>query len=63
MLARVAEAAGPSLVLSSDAGQPDIPTAPEALQLLIDTLAGQGLDRSWLTAAASTTPKSLFAPG
>lgn len=63
MLARVAEAAGPALVLSSDTGQPDSPPAPEALQLLIDTLAGEGLDRSWLAAAASTTPESLFAPG
>lgn len=62
MLARVAEAAGPGLILSSDAGQPDSPSPPEALQLLIDTLANEGLDRKWLEAAASTTPTSLFTP-
>lgn len=62
MLARVAEAAGPHLVLSSDAGQPSSPEAPEALQLLIDALAGQGLDRAWLTAAASDVPRALFEP-
>lgn len=62
MLARAAEAAGDRLVLSSDAGQPTSPTPPEALQLLVDTLAAEGLDRSWLAAAASATPAELFAP-
>lgn len=62
MLARVAEAAGERLLLSSDAGQPDSPMPPEAIDLLIDALAGEGLDRSWLRAAASTTPESLFTP-
>lgn len=62
MLARVAEAAGPALVLSSDAGQPDSPTAPEALRWLVDTLVAEGLDRAWLEDAASHTPTSLFAP-
>lgn len=62
MLARAAEAAGNGLILSSDAGQPDSPMPPEALMLLIDTLAAEGLDRTWLEAAASTTPTSLFAP-
>lgn len=62
MLARVAEAAGPRLVLSSDAGQPNSPSPPEALLLLIETLAGEGLDRGWLEAAADSTPMSLFAP-
>lgn len=62
MLARVAEAAGDRLVLSSDAGQPDSPSPPEALLHLIDTLAREGLDRTWLEAAASTVPASLFAP-
>ena len=62
MLARVAEAAGERLILSSDAGQPDSPLPPEALQLLIETLTAEGLDRSWLEAAASTTPTSLFTP-
>jgi hypothetical protein len=62
MLARAAEAAGHRLILSSDAGQPDSPPPPEALLLLIDTLASEGLDRSWLVAAASTTPAGLFTP-
>lgn len=62
MLARAAEAAGENLILSSDAGQPTSPMPPEALQLLIDTLANEGLDRKWLEAAASTTPTALFAP-
>jgi hypothetical protein len=62
MLARAAEAAGDGLVLSSDAGQPDSPSPPEALMLLIDTLTAEGLDRGRLEAAASTTPESLFAP-
>jgi hypothetical protein len=62
MLARVAEAAGDRLVLSSDAGQPDSPSPPEALMLLVETLAAEGLDRGRLEAAASTVPASLFAP-
>jgi hypothetical protein len=62
MLARVAEAAGDRLVLASDAGQPDSPSPPEALMLLVDTLAAEGLDRGWLQAAASAVPASLFAP-
>lgn len=63
MLAEVARAAGPALVLSSDAGQPDSPPAPAALRLLVEALVGEGLDRAWLEAAASTTPQGLFAPG
>lgn len=62
MLARVAQAAGPRLVLSSDTGQPESPMPPEALLMLIDTLAAEGLDRGWLNDAASTTPTFLFAP-
>lgn len=62
MLARVAEAAGPGLVLSSDAGQPDSPSAPEALQWLVDALVDEGLDRAWLEDATSSTPAALFAP-
>jgi len=61
-LARVAEAAGPRLVLSSDAGQPDSPPPPEALLMLIDALAAEGLDRGWLNDAASATPAALFDP-
>ncbi len=61
MLARVADAAGPNLVLSSDAGQPDSPMPPEAVAMLIDALAGEGLDRKWLEDAASDIPEALFA--
>ncbi|MGH3416626.1 MAG: DUF6282 family protein [Actinocrinis sp.] len=50
------------LVLSSDAGQPDSPSPPEALALLVDTLAGQGLDAGALHAAASDLPHALIAP-
>lgn len=47
------------LVLSSDAGQPDSPSPPAALEQLIDALAGAGLDRSALVAAAAETPERL----
>lgn len=60
MLADVARAAGPRLVLSSDAGQPDSPPPPEALSYLVDELAAQGLDRGLLDAAASSVPADLF---
>jgi hypothetical protein len=60
MLAEVARAAGSALVLSSDAGQPDSPPPPEALQQLVDALAACGVDRGVLAAAASTTPAELF---
>lgn len=59
MLAEVARAAGPRLVLSSDAGQPDSPPPPEALQQLLDALAACGVDRGLLEAGASTTPAQL----
>lgn len=59
-LARVAQAAGDRLILSSDAGQPTSPAPPEALERLIDALTREGLDRAWLTAAASDTPAELF---
>ncbi|WP_426246678.1 DUF6282 family protein [Nocardioides sp. LHG3406-4] len=62
LLARVAEAAGAKLVLSSDGGQPDSPMPPEAVTQLIDVLAGEGLDRGWLKAAAAEVPHELFAP-
>jgi hypothetical protein len=60
MLAEVALAAGPRLVLSSDGGQPDSPAPPEALQRLVDALAGHGVSRALLDAAASTVPADLF---
>ncbi|WP_181788619.1 DUF6282 family protein [Streptomyces phytophilus] len=50
------------VVLSSDAGQPDSPAPPEALHLLIDTLAAEGLDRGALRACASDLPEALVAP-
>lgn len=62
LLARVAEAAGDRLVLSSDTGQPDSPMPVEALTMLVDVLAGEGLDRGWLIDAATTVPYELFAP-
>jgi hypothetical protein len=46
-------------VLSSDAGQPDAPPAPEALAEPIDALAGCGIDRGALEAAAGETPYEL----
>ena len=48
------------VVLSSDAGQPDSPSPPDALALLIDALAATGLDRGALVAAASETPARLI---
>lgn len=50
------------VVLSSDAGQPDNPTPPEALELLIDALAAEGLDRQALLACASEIPERLIVP-
>lgn len=49
-------------VLSSDAGQPDSPPPPAALEQLIDELAGHGLDRGALTVAASQRPADLVDP-
>lgn len=50
------------VVLSSDAGQPDSPAPPQALRLLIDALAGEGLDRSALVACAAEIPEGLVTP-
>ena len=47
------------LVLSSDAGQPDSPPAPEALALLVDALVREGLDRTAVEASASVIPQAL----
>lgn len=49
-------------LLSSDAGQPTSPTPPEALERLIDVLAGEGLDRGALLAMAGETPSALVSP-
>lgn len=58
-LAEVAARAGDQLVLSSDAGHPGLPSPPEALERLIDALAGAGVDRGRLAAAASDVPRNL----
>lgn len=50
------------LILSSDAGQPNSPPPPQALQQLVDALAAQGLDRPALTASASDAPERLVSP-
>jgi hypothetical protein len=50
------------VVLSSDAGQPENPTPPDALRLLIDALAAEGLDRQALLACASEIPERLVSP-
>ncbi|MDQ8702421.1 DUF6282 family protein [Streptomyces sp. LHD-70] len=50
------------IALSSDAGQPDSPPPPEALRLLIGTLAAEGLDRGALTACAGEIPEALVTP-
>lgn len=58
-LAAVARAAGDRLVLSSDAGQVDSPSPPEALGRLVERLRGLGLDSGLLRAAASDVPRTL----
>ncbi len=50
------------VVLSSDAGQQDSPAPPEALDMLVDVLAGEGLDRGALRACAGERPESLVVP-
>lgn len=58
-LAAVARAAGSQLVLSSDAGQPNSPPPPKALQLLVAALADEGVDPGALRAATQETPRRL----
>ncbi|MDJ0357540.1 DUF6282 family protein [Paenarthrobacter sp. PH39-S1] len=58
-LAAVARAAGDRLVLASDAGQPDSPQPPQALEQLVKALGGQGLDHGRLQSAADETPRKL----
>ncbi|MET8979280.1 DUF6282 family protein [Streptomyces sp. NPDC004539] len=58
-LAAVARAAGPRLVLASDAGQPDSPEPPAALERLIAALTAEGLDPGQLRDAASGIPRRL----
>lgn len=60
MLAAFADEVGlANVVLSSDAGQQDSPNPPEALELLVDVLTGQGLDRGALRACAGERPDAL----
>lgn len=61
-LAEVARSAGEQLVLSSDAGNPSLPSPPAALERLVEVLAAEGLDRGWLRAAASSVPSQLVVP-
>lgn len=63
LAAFVTEVGPDRCVLSSDAGHPDMPPGPEALDRLIDALAGEGLDRGALEAMASGIPQELVAPG
>lgn len=50
------------VVLSSDAGQPNSPSPPHALELLADVLAREGLDRDALRACASERASDLVTP-
>ena len=62
-LARFAEHVGlDRIVLSSDAGQPDSPPPPQALELLVDALVGEGLDREALSRCAGEQPSALVTP-
>lgn len=58
-LAAAARAAGPRLVLASDAGQPDSPQPPQALEQLTAALAAEGLDAGLLRAATDDIPRGL----
>lgn len=51
-----------NIVLSSDAGQPDSPPPPEALDMLIRALAREGLDESELRSCAGERPDALVTP-
>lgn len=62
-LAAFVRAVGPErCLLSSDAGQPSSPPAPEALQRLVDALAGEGIDQGALSAMAGDIPAALVTP-
>ncbi|MFL5864610.1 MAG: DUF6282 family protein [Solirubrobacteraceae bacterium] len=50
------------IILSSDAGQPDSPSPPDALSQLLESLVAAGLDRAALTACASDLPEQLVTP-
>jgi hypothetical protein len=59
-LAAVVHAAGSRLVLASDAGQPDSPEPPQAVERLISALTAEGCDPGLLRAAASDVPRTLI---
>lgn len=60
-LAALAQSLGPErCVLSSDAGQPDSPEPPAALELLVERLVAAGLDAGAAGAMASETPERLI---
>ncbi|MEX1077942.1 MAG: DUF6282 family protein [Homoserinimonas sp.] len=59
-LAEVARAAGPMLVLSSDAGQPNSPPPPQALKVLVEALDDAGCDTAALVEAAGSVPRNLM---
>jgi hypothetical protein len=62
-LAAFVRAVGPEhCLLSSDAGQPASPPAPQALERLVDALAAEGVDRGALRAMAGDTPAALVSP-
>jgi hypothetical protein len=49
-------------LLSSDAGQPTSPPAPQALEQLVEALAAEGVDRGALRAMAGDIPAALVSP-
>jgi hypothetical protein len=62
-LARFVTDVGPErCILSSDAGQPDSPSPPEALRQLVAALQAEGLDEKKVEAMASRIPEALVAP-
>lgn len=59
-LAAFVRGVGPErCILSSDAGQPSTPPAPDALLELVERLAAEGLDRGLLEAMAGELPERL----
>jgi Family of unknown function (DUF6282) len=63
LAAAVRSAGTNNVVLTSDAGQPDSPPAPEALLRLVDALAAEGVDAKALEAMVSEIPEVLIVAG
>lgn len=62
-LAAFLNTVGPSrCVLSSDAGHPELPPPPEALERLVDALVREGVDPADTEMMAATTPRGLLEP-